>query len=131
MEKCYCTKSELELFSPEKIQLAIDSSSFVEIHPIASISDSSTIEFQITELGDAYFDLSYVLLNIQAKILKADATAFTAADNCGPINYLLNTMFSECHISLTDRQISSESNMLTKHIFRACCFIQNHRKRTF
>ncbi|GBM37204.1 Uncharacterized protein F54H12.2 [Araneus ventricosus] len=131
MEKCYCTKSELELFSPEKIQLAIDSSSFVEIHPIASISDSSTIEFQITGLGDAYFDLSHVLLNIQAKILKADATAFTAADNCGPINYLLNTMFSECHISLNDRQISSESNYAYKTYLQSILFHSESSQKNF
>ncbi|GFT48594.1 uncharacterized protein F54H12.2 [Nephila pilipes] len=122
MEKCYCPKSELELFSPEKIQLAIDSSSFVEIHPIASISDSSTIEFQITGLGDAYFDLSHVLLNIQAKNLKADESAFTTADNCGPINYLSNTMFSECHISLNDRQLSSESNYAYKTDLQSMLF---------
>ncbi|GFU83881.1 uncharacterized protein TNCV_3852031 [Trichonephila clavipes] len=47
-ERCYCNKSELELFGSEKIQLAIDNSSIVEIHPIASIPDSNTIEFQIT-----------------------------------------------------------------------------------
>ncbi|GBN58751.1 hypothetical protein AVEN_17020-1 [Araneus ventricosus] len=45
MERYYCTKSELELFDPEKIQLAIENSSFVEVHPVASISDSNTIEF--------------------------------------------------------------------------------------
>ncbi|GFX27000.1 uncharacterized protein TNCV_803001 [Trichonephila clavipes] len=116
MERCYCTKSELELFGSEKIQLAIDNSSFVEIHPIASISDSNTIEFQITGLGDGYFDLSHVLLNIQAKILKADGTAFVEADKCGPINYLLNTMFSECHISLNDRQISSLKNIYSEQV---------------
>ncbi|GFW78509.1 uncharacterized protein TNCV_5110501 [Trichonephila clavipes] len=45
MEKCYCTKSELDLFTSSPIQLAIDRSSFVEIHPVASISDNNTIEF--------------------------------------------------------------------------------------
>ncbi|GIY44418.1 uncharacterized protein CDAR_249281 [Caerostris darwini] len=75
--------------------------------PIKFISDSNTIEFLISGLGDAYFDLTHVFLNVQAKFLKADGTAFTPNDICRPINYLLNTMFSECHISLNDRQISS------------------------
>ncbi|GFT88599.1 uncharacterized protein TNCV_905081 [Trichonephila clavipes] len=48
MEKCYCTKSELDLFTTSPIQLAIDRSSFVEIHPVASISDNNTIEFLIS-----------------------------------------------------------------------------------
>ncbi|GBN67417.1 hypothetical protein AVEN_23592-1 [Araneus ventricosus] len=102
MEQCYCTKSELDLFVPEKNQLAIDQSGFVEIHPVASVSDRNNIRFLITGLGDAYFDLSLVILNVQAKILEAAGTDFTPTDRCGPNNYLLNTMFSECHISLSD-----------------------------
>ncbi|GFY04092.1 uncharacterized protein F54H12.2 [Trichonephila clavipes] len=131
MERCYCTKSELELFGSEKIQLAIDNSSFVEIHPIASISDSNTIEFQIIGLGDGYFDLSHVLLNIQAKILKADGTAFVEADKCEHINYLLNTMFSECHISLNDRQISSESNYAYKTYIQSKLFHSESSQKNF
>ncbi|GBM45510.1 hypothetical protein AVEN_210239-1 [Araneus ventricosus] len=131
MERCYCTKSELELFGPEKTQLAIENSSFVEIHPVASISDSNTIEFEITGLGDAYFDLSHILLNIQAKILKADGTAFTINDKRGSINYLLNTMFSECHISLNDRQISSESNYAYKNYIQNTLFHSESSQKNF
>ncbi|GFW01592.1 uncharacterized protein TNCV_4085071 [Trichonephila clavipes] len=101
---------ELDLFLPEKIQLAINQSSFVEIHPVAYIPDSKMIEFLITGFGDAYFDLTHTYLNVQAKILKSDGSAYTPNDKCEPIYYLLNTMFSECYISLNDRQISSESN---------------------
>ncbi|GFT03748.1 uncharacterized protein TNCV_411401 [Trichonephila clavipes] len=43
MEKCYCTKSELDLFTLSPIQLTIDRSSFVFIHSVASISYSNTI----------------------------------------------------------------------------------------
>ncbi|GFR27398.1 uncharacterized protein TNCT_222071 [Trichonephila clavata] len=131
MEKCYCTKSELDLFVPEKIQLAINHSSFVEIHPVVSISNSNTIEFQITGLGDAYFDLTHTFLNVQAKILKSDGSAFTASDKCGPINYLLNTMFSECHISLNDRQISSESNYAYKAYIQSTLFHSEASQKNF
>ncbi|GBM54309.1 hypothetical protein AVEN_234130-1 [Araneus ventricosus] len=131
MELCYCTKSELELFGPEKIQLAIENTSFVEIHPVASISDSNTIEFQITGLGDAYFDLSHVFLNIQAKILKADGTAFTVNDKCGYTNYILNTIFSECHISINNRQISSESNYAYKTYIKSTLFHSESSQKNF
>ncbi|GFX36400.1 uncharacterized protein TNCV_3671551 [Trichonephila clavipes] len=127
MEKCYCTKSELDLFLPEKIQLAINQSSFVEIHPVASISDSNTIEFLITGLGDAYFDLTHIYLNVQAKILKSDGSAFTPNDKCD----LLNTMFSECHISLNDRQISSESNYAYKAYIQSTLFHSESSQKNF
>ncbi|GFS82536.1 uncharacterized protein F54H12.2 [Trichonephila clavipes] len=122
MEKCYCTKSELDLFTSSPIQLAIDRSSFVEIHPVASISDNNTIEFLISGLGESYFDLSHLFLHVQARILKGNGEAFQNDDKCGPINYLLNTMFAECHISLNDRQISSENNYAYKAYIQSMLF---------
>ncbi|GFW45069.1 uncharacterized protein TNCV_4513831 [Trichonephila clavipes] len=122
MEKCYCTKSELDLFASAPIQLAIDRSSFVEVHPVASISDNNTIEFLISGLGESYFDLSHLFLHVQSKILKVNGEAFQDADRCGPVNYLLNTMFSECHVSLNDRQISSENNYAYKAYIQSTLF---------
>ncbi|GFY22234.1 uncharacterized protein TNCV_3298771 [Trichonephila clavipes] len=122
MEKCYCTKSELDLFTTSPIQLAIDRSSFVGIHPVASISDNNTIEFLISGLGESYFDLSHLFLHVQARILKGNGEAFQNDDKCGPINYLLNTMFAECHISLNDRQISSENNYAYKAYIKSMLF---------
>lgn len=119
MGDCYCTKSELDLFVSQPIQLAIDRSSFVEIHPVASISDSSSIEFLISGLGTSYYDLSHVFLHVQAKVLKDDGTQLAATDKCIPVNYILNTMFSECHVSLNDRQISSDNNYAYKAIMQA------------
>ncbi|GFX53923.1 uncharacterized protein TNCV_1154541 [Trichonephila clavipes] len=82
-------------------------------------------------LGDAYFDLTHTYLNVQAKILKSDGSAFTPNDKCGPINYLLNTMFSECHISLNDRQISSESNYAYKAYIQSTLFHSESSQKNF
>ncbi|GFX62986.1 uncharacterized protein TNCV_1100791 [Trichonephila clavipes] len=122
MEKCYCTKRKLDCFTTSPIQLAIDRSSFVEIHPVASISDNNTIEFLISGLGESYFDLSHLFLHVQARILKGNGEAFQNDDKCGRINYLLNTMFTECHISLNDRQISSENNYAYKANIQSILF---------
>ncbi|GFR02642.1 uncharacterized protein TNCT_246321 [Trichonephila clavata] len=122
MEKCYCTKSELDLFTTSAIQLAIDLSSFVEFHPVASISDNNTIEFLISGLGESYFDLSHLFLHVQARIIKENGEAFKDDDKCGPINYLLNTMFAECHILLNDRQILSENNYAYKAYIQSMLF---------
>ena len=129
MEKCFCTKSELSLFDQAPVQMAIDRSSFVEIHPVASISDNPTIEFLIPGLGESYYDLSHLYLKVQAKIVKADGTVLADADKCAPVNYLLNTMFSECHVSLNDRQISSENNYAYKSIIQALLFHPEHAQK--
>lgn len=129
MEQCFCTKSELSLFDYAPIQMAIDRSSFVEIHPVASISDNPTVEFLIPGLGESYYDLSHLYLKVQAKIVKADGTALTEGEKCGPVNYLLNSMFSECHVSLNDRQISSENNYAYKSIIQALLFQPDHAQK--
>lgn len=74
MERCYCTKSELELFESPPVQMAIDRSSFIEIFPVASIADNPTIEFFIPGLGESYYDLSHLYLKVHAKILKSNGT---------------------------------------------------------
>lgn len=122
MDKCFCTKSELDLFTSSPIQLAIDRSSMLEIHPIASITSSNNLEFLISGLGESYFDLSNIFLNVQAKILKADGTVPADADKCSTVNYILNTMFSEMYISLNEKQVSSENNYAYKAFIQSTLF---------
>ncbi|GFR12765.1 hypothetical protein TNCT_225931 [Trichonephila clavata] len=66
--KSVTAKSELDLFTTSPIQLAIDRSSFVEFHPVASISNNNTIEFLISGLGKSYFDLSHLFHTFKHKL---------------------------------------------------------------
>lgn len=58
-----CLKSELDLFNNVGIQLSIDSSSFVEIHPISPLTDKTPIEFHISGSGENYVDSVGGILN--------------------------------------------------------------------
>ncbi|GFX85108.1 uncharacterized protein TNCV_4979631 [Trichonephila clavipes] len=123
MEKCYCTKREIRFVY--NISNTIGNRSIIVcgnssccIH----ISDNNTIEFLISGLGESYFDLSHLFLHVQARILKGNREAFQNDDKCGPINYLLITMFAECHISLNDCQISSENNYAYKAYIQSMLF---------
>lgn len=44
---CECAKSELDLFSVPPTQTSIESATFVEYHPISSLSDGAPIEFEV------------------------------------------------------------------------------------
>lgn len=110
MEGAICMKSELDLFNNVPTQLSIDDSSFVEIHPIAALTREAPIEFYITGNGDQYLDLSHTLLHLRIRILNKNDTDLGADDVVAPINYLLNTLFSECSIYLNDKQIASQTN---------------------
>lgn len=105
-----CLKSELDLFTDSAVQLAIDSSSFVEIHPLASLTDKTPLEFLISGNGEHYLDLAHTLLHLKFKIKKENGGSLAEGDDVAPINYILNTMFSECAIFLNDKQIASQVN---------------------
>lgn len=105
-----CMSSELDLFTQTPLQLSIDSSNFVEIFPVTSLSDKSPIEFFIAGNGEHYLDVSHTILHLQVQILKDNGTAITDADSVAPCNYILNTLFSELSLFLNDKQVTSQNN---------------------
>lgn len=105
-----CMKSELDLFTQTPLQLSIDSSNFIEIFPVTSLSDKSPIEFFVAGNGEHYLDLSHSILHLQVKILKNNGNAIIDTDSVAPCNYILNTMFSELSLFLNDKQITSQNN---------------------
>ena len=114
-----CLKSELDLFSALPIQLAVEDSSFVEIHPVASLGEKSPIEFYLSGSGEFYLDLAYTILNLKVKIVKKNGSDIIDTDHVGPLCYFLNTMFSECTIYLNSKQIASQAN----HAY--CSYLEN------
>lgn len=117
-----CLKSELDLFSTTPIQLAIEDSSFIEIHPLASITQNSPLEFVISGNGENYLDLAHTILHVQAKVVKKNGNAIEETDVVAPINYVLNTMFSECSIYLNDKQVASQVNYSYRAILESLLF---------
>lgn len=121
-ENVICLKSELDLFSNVAVQLGIDSSAFSEVHPVASITDKTPLEFYISGNGEHYLDLSHTILHLQVKVVKKDGTNLTATDDVAPINYFLNTMFSECAVFLNDKQVASQVNYSYRSLIECLLF---------
>ena len=94
MESAFFLKRELNLFQSSPLQLAIDNSSFVEIHPISSLSNKTPLEFSNSFSGEYYLDLAHSILHLQIRVLKTNENDLEAADSVAPINYVLNTLFS-------------------------------------
>src|SRR6266851_1566021 len=90
-----CSKSELELFSVPNTQLAISDSKYVEYRPVATLTDGSPIDFQITSAGEDYIDLAETLLCVEAKIVTADDKdlGVEESDKVAPAKYFLNSLF--------------------------------------
>lgn len=111
-----CTLAELDLFSAPMTQLSIDDKIYTEISPVSAITDGGPIEFFIPGDGEKYLDLNDTLLHLRVKITNADGTNLANDAAVGPINYPLNTIFSQCDVILGDRLISQSS---ATHPYRA------------
>lgn len=117
-----CLKSELDLFNGLTVQLGIDSSAFIEIHPIASLTDQTPVEFYVSGNGEHYLDLAHTLLHLRIKILKKNDANLADTDNVAPLNYILNTLFSECTVFLNDKLVSSQANYSYRAILESLLF---------
>jgi hypothetical protein len=107
---CECAKSELDLFSVPATQTSIESGTYVEHHPVASITGGAPIEFDVTASGDDYLDFANSFLCVQAKITRANNDDLDAADTVGPVNIYLHSLFSQVDVLLNGTLITSSTN---------------------
>ena len=107
---CECAKSELDLFSVPPTQTSIENATFVEYHPISSLSDGAPIEFEVSSSGDDYIDFNDSQLCVRIKIVKADGSNLAAGAKVGTVNNTLHSLFSQVDVSLNGTQITDSSN---------------------
>ena len=111
-----CGKSETELFDTPVTQTAVESSQWIEHHPITSLSDHGPIEFMITGSGDEYVDLSETYLQVTAQIVKLNGEnlvqsgAAAADEGVGPVNLWLHALFGQVDVSLNERLVTPSTN---------------------
>lgn len=96
------TKSELNLFSIDPTQTAIDGGMYIYYHPISSISNSNTVDFHISGSGDEYLDLSNSRLFVQLCIENANGESLADTSKCAPVNNLMSSLFSKCQVYFND-----------------------------
>jgi hypothetical protein len=103
---CACVKSELDLFTAGLVQQSISSGVWTELKAVASLSNSSVIEFHSSGSGDDYVDLGQTYLHLKARVVKKDGSAIDAAAAVGPVNNWMNSLFKEVNVDLNGTVIS-------------------------
>jgi len=108
---CECTKSELDLFSVPPTQTSMEHGSWVEYHPLTTVSDGSPVEFDVSGTGDDYVDFANTMPYVKAKITKQNGTNLESLSKAGPMNLFLHcSLFSQVDISLNSTLITSSTN---------------------
>ncbi|CAH1240717.1 Hypp6073 [Branchiostoma lanceolatum] len=108
---CSCTKSELDLFEVPPTQTAIQSGRWVEYHPVASLAETSPIEFDIPGAGEEFTDLSQTRLYVRAKIVRANGADLPNDAKVGPVNLWLHSLFSQVDATLGGKLVTDASNV--------------------
>jgi len=110
-QSCECTKSELDLFSVPPTQTSMEHGSWVEYHPLTTVTDGSPIEFDVSGSGDDYVDFANTMLHVKAKVTHGNDTDLAADSVMGPVNLFLHSLFSQVDISL-----NGTLNFLDQHL---------------
>ena len=105
-----CTKSEFDLFTIPATQTSNTRGQWIEYHPLSNITDSGSIEFNVSGTGEEYLDLARTQLFVKAKITKANGNALDPNAEVGPVNLFLQSLFSQVDVSLNERLISPSTN---------------------
>ena len=109
-QSCECTKSELDLFSVPPTQTSMEQGSWVEYHPMTTVTDGSPIEFDISGTGEDYIDFANTMLYVKAKVTQNNGDDLAADAAVGPVNLFLHSLFSQVDISLNGTLITASTN---------------------
>ena len=110
-QSCEGVKTELDLFTvPPPTQNCITDSHVVEHQPMASLDSGGPIEFFIPGSGEDYLDLANTMLQVQAKVTRANGNNLDAAEPVGPVNNWLQSLFSQVDLYLNGVLVTSSSN---------------------
>ncbi|XP_063786015.1 uncharacterized protein F54H12.2-like [Pseudophryne corroboree] len=110
-ESVECAKSELDLFDVPPTQTSVEKSLYVEVQPLAALSETAPLEFYIAASGEHYYDLNNTLLYVTCKIVRTDNNPIPQGARVALINYPVATLFSQVDVSLGDRLISQSNNL--------------------
>lgn len=101
--------SSLDLFEIPPYQTSVSSYYYDEVRPLSVITDSSPVEFLITNNGSDYLDLKRSRLHVKLKIVHEDGTSLKEQEKIGPVNLLLHSLWGQVAVYLQGQLLSSSN----------------------
>ena len=108
--QCFCSKSELELFATPPVNVAMERGDFVTHRTIATITDTSPLEFFVPGSPEEYVDVGRTRLQLKIKVVKTDGSAPAQDAKLSTTNLTLHSLFSQVDCKLNQKLISPSSN---------------------
>lgn len=103
--------SGLDLFNMPPVQTACDKVYYQEVRSNSQRGANTPIEFVITgQNGMEYVDLQKTKLYVKCKIQHGDGSPLSADESVGPVNLLLQSLFSHVDITMQGKLITSATS---------------------
>ena len=101
---------ELCLFDVPGTQTGVEKAYFQHIRPISQISSNSNVEFNVNAGSSLdYVDLKNSRLYVKLKVLHADGTSLAENEKVGPINLLLQSLWTHVEVALQGKVVASSN----------------------
>ncbi|XP_041362090.1 uncharacterized protein F54H12.2-like [Gigantopelta aegis] len=102
--------SALDLFSMPPYQTSVFQHYYVDVRPVSQITDSSPVEFQISNSGSDYVDLKRSRLHVKLKVSHSDGTVLGKDEHVAPVNLFMQALWSQVAVYLQGQLVSSANN---------------------
>jgi hypothetical protein len=102
--------SALDLFSMPPYQTSVFQHYYVDVRPVSQITDSSPVEFQISNGGSDYVDLKRSRLHVKLKVSHSDGTTLAKDEHVAPVNLFMQALWSQVAVYLQGQLVSSANS---------------------
>jgi hypothetical protein len=116
----------LDIFATPPTQSSIERIDFQDFRPTSQLTQDSPIDFNISNGGFSYTDLSRCRLYLKGKITKAGGGALAATDIVAPVNNLLDSLFSQIDLTIGGKLASISCNTYGYKAYLQCLMKYGH-----
>lgn len=110
MTEQVCSKSEIDLFRPVDVQIALTDGRWQTYYPLNALTNSSVIEFIIPGTSNEVIDMNNISLYLRGNFKKTNGTTNLAANaTVYPVNNLLHSMIRTIDVSINGRLLTRAS----------------------
>ena len=88
----------------------MEKGAWVDVHPIASVSDIGPIESEFEGKQQKFLDLAHTFLYVTVQLVKSDGSEIDGGSKVSPMNFFLHSLFGQLDIDLNGRTISDGSS---------------------
>ena len=109
MTETPCTKSELEIFEPSEVQVALSEARWQSYQPLNTLTNPDNMEFIIPGTSNEGIDMNNISIYVRGKITLANGTNLPDTDTVQPSSNFLASLFRNVDLSVNGQLLTRAS----------------------